>query len=206
VLFLVSLDKTNPYLSDPDVCLMLKFKEGDKASFEALMRKYFPRLLNFIYRYVSSREIAEDLTQEVFIRVYRSGPYYEPRAKFQTWVFTIARNLSLNELRRNKYQTVSLDEAVSSEDGEVRRQIEDPHSESPDFDMLRKEKVAAVKAAIGDLPESQRVAVLLRRYEQFSYEEIAQTMNVSVKAVKSLLSRAKESLRNTLTALEDKTG
>jgi RNA polymerase sigma-70 factor, ECF subfamily len=193
------LDNTNPYLADPDVCLMLEFQNGNKASFETLMRKYFPRLLNFIYRYVNDREIAEDITQEVFIRVYKSGPQYKPQSKFQTWVFTIARNLSLNELRRHRYKTVSLDETFSSDEGELKRQIEDPRSESPDEDILRREQASAVRAAIDDLPETQRVAVLLRRYEQFSYEEIAATMNVSVKAVKSLLSRAKEALKVKLT-------
>ncbi|MCK5013848.1 MAG: sigma-70 family RNA polymerase sigma factor [Candidatus Omnitrophica bacterium] len=199
--FLTLKDKSNSYLSDPDVCLMLEFQEGNKASFETLMHKYFPRLLNFIYRYVSSREAAQDLTQEVFIRVYKSGSGYKPQSKFQTWVFTIARNLSLNELRRNKHRTVSLDATFSSDDGEMRRQVEDPNSVSPDEDLLRREKAVAVKAAIDDLPENQRVAVLLRRYEQFSYEEIARTMNISPKAVKSLLSRARESLKTKLAHL-----
>lgn len=193
--FLISSNKPNPYLSDPDVRLMLEFQKGNKASFEALMRKYFPRLLNFIYRYVSSREMAEDLAQEVFIRVYKNGSSYKPQAKFQTWVFTIARNVSLNELRSKKHKAVSLDATFSSDDGVLKRQVEDPRSESPDEGILRGEKVAAVKLAIDNLPESQRVAVLLRRYEQFSYEEIAQTMNTSTKAVKSLLSRAKENLK-----------
>ena len=195
VFFLILSDKSNPHLCDPDVRLMLEFQKGNKASFETLMRKYFPRLLNFIYRHVSNRETAEDLVQEVFIRVYKSGSHYKPQSKFQTWVFTIARNLSLNELRRYKHKVVSIDATLSSDDGELKRQVEDPRSASPDEDMLRKEKAAAVKAAINNLPENQRVAVLLRRYEQFSYEDIARTMNVSVKAVKSLLSRAKESLR-----------
>ena len=196
--FFTLQDKSNPYLSDSDVRLMLEFQDGNKVSFETLMRKYFPRLVNFIFRYVNSREAAEDLTQEVFLRVYKSGSSYKPQSKFQTWVFTIARNLSLNELRRNKYKTVSLDATFSSDDGELKWQVEDPNSASPDDEVLRREKAAAVKAAIDGLPENQRVAVLLRRYEQFSYEEIAQTMNVSSKAVKSLLSRARESLKNKL--------
>ncbi|MCK5083475.1 MAG: sigma-70 family RNA polymerase sigma factor, partial [Candidatus Omnitrophica bacterium] len=118
--FLTLEDKSNPYLSDPDVRLMLEFQSGNKASFETLMRKYFPRLINFIYRYVSDREAAEDLAQEVFIRIYKSGSSYSPQSKLQTWIFTIARNLSLNELRRNKHRTVSLDATFSSGDGELR--------------------------------------------------------------------------------------
>jgi len=191
-------DKPNPYLADPDVCLMIEFQEGNKTAFEDLMHKYYSRLLNFIYRFVGSREIAEDLTQEVFMRVYKSAPSYRPQSKFQTWVFTIARNTSLNELRHNKKVTVSLDETFSSDQGEMKRQVKDPHGSNPGEELLHREKAAAVKAAINDLPENQRVAVLLRRYEQFSYEEIAQTMNTSVKAVKSLLSRAKENLKTKL--------
>lgn len=192
-------DAPNPYLDDPDVRLMLEFQKGSKASLEALMHKYYPRLLNFIYRFLGSREAAEDITQEVFVRVYKSASCYRPKAKFQTWVFTIARNLSLNELRRSKKACVSLEETFSSEDGEVKRQVEDLNGEDPDMELIRKEKAAAVKAAIHDLPENQRTAVILRRYEDFSYEEIARAMNVSVQAVKSLLSRAKENLKNKLT-------
>ncbi len=192
-------DKINPYLSDPDVRLMLEFQGGAKASFEALMRKYYPRLLNFIHRFVGQRAIAEDLTQEVFMKVYQAVSAYRPESKFQTWIYTIAKNISLNELRRNKKSTVSLDEPLSSQDGELKREVEDPSGVRPDEELLRQETVRAVRQAIHALPENQRMAVILRRYEQFSYEEIAQTMRISVKAVKSLLSRAKENLKNKLT-------
>jgi RNA polymerase sigma-70 factor (ECF subfamily) len=191
-------DETNPYLSDPDVRLMLEFQGGHQPSFETLMRKYFSRLLNFIYRYVGDRETAEDLTQEVFICVYKSGPRYQPQSKFQTWVFTIARNLSLNELRRHKHHIVSLDENVFSETERLKCQARDAHGTSLDQELLKEERKSAIRAAINDLPESQRVAVLLRRYEQFSYEEIARTMSISVKAVKSLLNRAKGNLKDRL--------
>ena len=193
--FLNSEEKPNPYLADPDVGLMLEFQKGNKASFEALIRKYFPRVVNFIFRFVGNRQAAEDLTQETFFRVYRSASKYEPRSKFQTWVFTIAKNLSLNELMRKKYPVVSLDETFSTADGELKRQVEDAHSERTDEQLLRAERAAAVKEALGFLPESQRIAVLLRRYEQFSYEEIAKTMGTSIKAVKSLLNRAKENMK-----------
>lgn len=195
-------DNPNPYLSDPDVRLMLEFQGGDKASFEALMHKYYPRLLNFIHRFVGRREIAEDLTQEVFIKVYQAACAYRPQSKFQTWIYTIAKNISLNELRRNRGSVVSLDEPFSSQEGELRRDVEDPSGARPDEDLLRQETMKAVRQAIHALPENQRMVVILRRYEQFSYEEIAQTMRVSVKAVKSLLSRAKENLKNKLTPAE----
>ncbi len=191
-------DKINPYLSDPDVCLMLEFQRGDQASFEALMHKYYPRLLNFIHRFVGQREIAEDLTQEVFMKVYQAVSAYRPQSKFQTWIYTIAKNISLNELRRNRGSVVSLDEPFSSQEGELKRDVEDPSGARPDEDLLRQETMRAVRQAIHALPENQRMAVILRRYEQFSYEEIAQTMRVSVEAVKSLLSRAKENLKEKL--------
>ena len=191
------------YLSDIDVQLMLEFKGGDKASFEALMTKYFPRVLNFIYRFVGNRELAEDLTQEVFIKVYHSAANYTPQAKFQTWLFTIAKNISLNEIRRHKGHTISLDETFETDGNEVKRQFEDTKMANPKEELLLKEKQEIIKEAIHSLPENQRMAVLLRRYDNFSYEEIAKTLNVSVKAVKSLLSRAKENLREKLAGWVD---
>lgn len=188
----------NPYLADPDVRLMLEFKQGEQASFEKLMHKYHPALLNFIYRFVGNPQTAEDLTQEVFLRVYDKASSYQPQSKFQTWIFTIAKHLSLNELRRSKKRGVSLDEPLVLEEGSAVRQVADEHSECPDEAVSRKETVAAVRAAIEALPENQRMAVILRRYEKFSYEDIARTMGLSVKAVKSLLSRAKENLKNKL--------
>jgi len=180
---------------DPDVFLMLEFQKGDKASFENLMRKYYKRVFNFIYRFVGSIEIAEDLTQEVFMKVYKKAPSYKPQAKFQTWLYTIAKNISLNELRKHKKKMISLEETIESDSGEIKRQFEDDTSENPFQRLENKELVAIIKKAINQLPENQRIAVLLHRYEQFSYEEIAQTMGCSVSAVKSLLSRAKENLK-----------
>jgi len=189
------------YTDDPDVRLMLEFQKGDQASFEKLMSKYYSRLLNFIYRYVGIREIAEDLTQEVFMKVYQNVNRYQAKAKFSTWAFTIARNVCLNELRRLKRKTVSLNETFDVGEDTVMRQVEDESLSLPHEEMAKQERAQSIKNAIATLPENQRVAVLLRRYENFSYEEIAQTMNTTVKAVKSLLSRAKVNLRNKLSYL-----
>jgi RNA polymerase sigma-70 factor (ECF subfamily) len=177
---------------------MIEFQEGNKKSFEELIRRYFPRLLNFINRYIGDRQRAEDLTQEVFIRVYKSAAKYKAQSKFQTWIFTIAKNLSVNELRRNKFKMLSLEQTLSTPGGEIRLQWQDSNAVGPDHEALFNERAIAVKSAIDSLPENQRVAVLLRRYENFSYEEIAMTMNVSAKAVKSLLSRAKVNLSSKL--------
>lgn len=195
-------DKPNPFLDDPDVRLMLEVQGGNKHSFDALMHKYYPRLFNFIFRFVGRREIAEDLTQEVFLKVYHTASRYRPKSKFQTWVYTIAKNISLNELRHHKRTVISLDEPFVSDDGPMERQMEDTAAPRADEQILREEAAAAVREAIDSLPQNQRMAVILRRYEQFSYEEIAQTIRLSVKAVKSLLSRAKESLKNKLTPAE----
>ncbi len=195
----------NPYISDGDVRLMLEFKEGNTASFEALMRKYFPRLLNFIHRYVGNREIAEELTQEVFIKVYQSVAYYEPRSQFKTWIYTIAKNMSLNELRRHKNLTVSLDEPLESSEDSLpgfARQIEDERLTRPDQEMIQKDMARVVKEAVHSLPQNQRIAIVLARYDKFSYAEIAKTMSLSVAAVKSLLSRAKENLRDKLKSFD----
>ena len=193
--------KSRDYLSDPDVQLMLEVKEGNKNAFEQLMQKYYPRILNFIYRFTGDKANAEDLTQEVFMRVYNSAARYKARSKFQTWLYTIAKNVGLNELRRSKNPTLSLDEMFDAGKKEIKREIKDPHGFSPDEEIIQLEKIAKIRATINDLPEKQRIAVILKRYEGFSYAEIAATLNVSDKAVKSLLSRAKENLKNRLANL-----
>ena len=195
--------KQNRYLSDPDVQLMLKFRSGSKFAFETLMQNYYPRVLNFIYRFIADRESAEDLTQEVFLRVYRNASRYKPKAQFKTWLYTIAKNICLNELRKNKDLVTSLDVATISGNEEVQMQVADPKSIGQDTKLIRKEKALVIRKAINDLPENQRLAVILRRYDDFSYAEIAETLGVSDKAVKSLLSRAKVNLKHRLSGLVD---
>ena len=193
--------KPNPYLSDPDVQLMLAFQNGSRSAFETLMENYYSRVLNFIYRFVANKEIAEELTQEVFLRVFKFGPRYKPKSKFQTWLYTIAKNLCLNELRKNKDHITSLDEPASIGNEALQKQIDNPGSSGADVELIRKEKAMAIRQAINDLPDNQRLAVILRRYDSFSYAEIAETLGVSDKAVKSLLSRAKVNLRRRLSGL-----
>ena len=199
--FITPPQKENPYLTDPDVLLMLEFLKGDKSSFEKLMERNYKRVLNFIYRFVGNSELAEDLTQEVFIKVYKSALSYRPQAKFQTWLFQIAKNTSLNEIRRPKGQTISLDATLATEDGEIKRQVSSGVSFLASEELSQKETAEMVKQAIDGLPANQRIAVILRRFEDFSYEDIAKTMNCSVMAVKSLLSRAKENLKERLSPL-----
>lgn len=174
---------------------MLAFKKGDKAAFETLMQTYYPRILNFVYRFCGSRTVAEDLTQEVFMRIYKSAAVYKPRSRLQTWIYTIAKNVSLNELRRRKDFVISLDEQLNSDDSRPNRALQAPHTSLPDSELIQKERIFAIRAAIKKLPPNQRMAVILRRYDDFSYAQIAGTLNVSQKAVKSLLNRAKENLK-----------
>lgn len=181
---------------DPDAELMLKFKEGDVSCFGKLLDKYERPLLNMIYRLIGDRREAEELTQEVFLRVYKSASGYEALAKFSTWLYRIATNLCLNELRKKgKVQIESLDVPILTEEGEINREIENGGRASPAELMEQKERQSIVREAINSLPENQRAAVILNRYEELSYEEIAHCLNLSVSAVKSLLHRAKESLK-----------
>lgn len=168
------------------------------------MIKYYPRALNFISRYGILRETAEDITQEVFLKVYHSAAQYCPRAKFQTWLFTMIRNAALNSLRDQCKNAFSLDEEMPSDDGGMKRQLAHPNQKNAQEELIDQERAEIIQAAINGLPENQRWAVLLKRYDNMSYEEIAQTMNCSVMAVKSLLSRAKESLASALAKLNKK--
>jgi RNA polymerase sigma-70 factor, ECF subfamily len=189
--------------ADHGVILMQKFQQGDQNAFDILLGIYYPQVFRFIFRIVQSREMAEDLSQETFLRVFHSAKSYQPKAKFQTWLYTIAKNLALNEIRRRKQTAFSLDEDWESKDGKVQKQIADKTAVNPGAEIVNQERADLIRAAINGLPEHQRVAVLLKRYENFSYEEIAQTLKCSVSAVKSLLSRAKENLKESLSDLLD---
>jgi len=143
-----TLSSQESYEDDPDVQLMLQFQAGDKACFEKLMVKYYPRILNFIYRFLPIREVSEDIAQEVFMRVYKSVQSYRPKAKFNTWLFTIAKNLSFNELRKNKKFAASLDAPISTSEGSFTPQFEDKKAINPSAHLLQNELSQVVKAAI----------------------------------------------------------
>ena len=189
-MFFLLIDEGNIYLSDPDVGLMLHFQKGNYESFEQLMDKHYKSVLNFIYRIIGNIEQAEELTQEVFIKIYDQGKKYRPQATFKTWLYVIAKNLSLNEIRKNKY----LDTRVIIDDTEVDPAVQN----QPDELASQQELADAVRVAIQQLPETQRLAVVLRRYEDLSYAEIATQLRTTEKAVKSLLHRAMTSLEKKL--------
>lgn len=183
-----------------DVQLMLEAKAGDNTSFELLLQRYRTPLVNFLSRMVRDRATAEDLSQEVFIRVYRARGTYAPSAKFTTWLFRIATNLALNRIRDTRYHQleVSLD-APAEEDGHV---MELPARElRVDQLMVERDRAAMIRKAVEGLPEKQRIAVLLHKYEEMDYAEIAMVLECSDAALKSLLFRAYETLRVQLAPL-----
>jgi RNA polymerase sigma-70 factor (ECF subfamily) len=188
-----------------DVQLMLDVKAGDDSSFELLLRKYRTPLVNFLYRMVRNSATAEDLAQEVFLRVYRARKDYAPSAKFTTWMFRIATNLALNSRRDGRYQQleVSIDQPAGASE------TEQPAFEIPDRqpgierELIARDRAARIRQAVESLPEKQRAAVLLHKYQEMDYDEIARILQCSESALKSLLFRAYETLRVELASLAE---
>jgi RNA polymerase sigma-70 factor (ECF subfamily) len=185
-----------------DVQLMLDVKAGDDASFDLLLQKYRTPLVNFLYRMVRDTATAEDLAQEVFLRVYRARKQYSPSAKFTTWLFRIATNLALNSVRDNRHRQkdVSIDAASSPDEDAAPMQLPAPEMRI-DEHMIQRDRADYIRKVISELPEKQRVAVLLHKYEEMDYAEIARILECSESALKSLLFRAYETLRVQLAPL-----
>lgn len=179
-----------------DAELMLRVRDGDQASFGLLLERHRGPVIHFLYRMVQNQAVAEELAQEVFLRVYRSRGTYEPTAKFTTWLFRIATHLALNSIRdgRNEKQQESLDQVTS--DGAT-RQVAD-RGRTVEQELVYQARLGEVRQAIECLPAKQRAAVLMHKYEELEYSEIANVLNCSESAVKSLLFRAYESLRTRL--------
>jgi RNA polymerase sigma-70 factor (ECF subfamily) len=178
---------------DLDTELMVRVKEGDGASFGVLLEKHRSPVVHFLYRMVQNHAVAEELAQEVFLRVYRSRGTYEPTAKFTTWLFRIATHLALNALRDGKNERLQERLDDDSSDMPV-RQVSD-HRPSVEQRMVYQAKLDEVRRAIAALPEKQRAAVLMHKYEEMEYTQIAKVLSCSESAVKSLLFRAYETLR-----------
>jgi RNA polymerase sigma-70 factor (ECF subfamily) len=178
---------------DYDAELMLRVKEGDGASFGVLLDKHRLSVVHFLLRMVQNQAVAEELGQEVFLRVYRSRSTYEPTAKFTTWLFRIATHLALNSLRdgKNERSQERLDD--DSSDLPV-RQVSD-NRPSVEQAMVHQARLDEVRRAVAGLPEKQRAAVLMHKYEEMEYSQIAKVLSCSESAVKSLLFRAYETLR-----------
>lgn len=187
--------------TDPDVALMLRVKEDDPVAYEALLKTYQPRLLRVLRHIVGSESVAEDLVQDVFLRVWRARKNYTPKAKFSTWVFHIAHNVASNSLRDRKrkkeFQVASID-ANNSAAFSLEQLAMASTGAMPVRKLDKTERAEMVRIAVEALNERQRMALLLCKFEGLSYQEIASTMELSVQAVKSLLSRARVNLKNLL--------
>ncbi len=178
---------------DYDAELMLRVKEGDGASFGVLLDKHRLSVVHFLYRMIQNHAVAEELAQEVFLRVYRSRSTYEATAKFTTWLFRIATHLALNSLRDGKNER--LQEHLDDDTHEMpARQVSDSRPSVEQF-MVYEARLNEVRLAVASLPEKQRVAVLMHKYEEMEYSQIARVLSCSESAVKSLLFRAYETLR-----------
>lgn len=184
---------------DIDFKLMEKTAQGDLNAFKMIVEKYQDSIMNTIYRYIGDRFQAEDLTQEVFLRVFKSAKKYKPKAKFSTWLYRITVNLCLNYNRdKKKNPVISLSSHSKDDDREILEKVPASEEYRPDIILLKKERNAIIKKTIYSLPEKQRMAVILQRFEDLSYKEISKVMGCSVSAVESLLFRAKENLRKKL--------
>ena len=195
----VSETSVYPYeLLDPDVRLMLQVRDDDAAAFEELVMRYQNRVVAILAHLTRRHEQAEDLAQEVFLRVYRARKRYTPDAKFSTWLFTIANNIALNAKRSSaRRREVTLGASAGDDDGPsaLDQMALEASGLMPARQLDKAERAQMVRLAIAALPERQRVALLLSKFENMSYVDIAATMDMSVQATKSLLSRARENLR-----------
>jgi len=178
---------------ETDLELVQKSAEGDEDAFERLVHRYEDTVYNTVYRYVGDAEEAEDLAQEVFLKIWRRAGTFAGHSKFSTWLYRVAVNQCLNH-RRKKGITGPL--------GQI--EAEDPKAVSLEEEMVRKREVEAVRQAIDSLPGRQRLALILAKYEDRSYSEIAEIMGVSVSSVESLIHRARTTLRNNLSHLRQK--
>ncbi len=189
---------------EQDVIWMMRVRSGDRTAFAELVECHQQRVVGTVARMLGADATeAEDIGQQVFLRIWKSAGRYEPTAKFTTWLYTITRNLVFNELRRRKHRPVtSFDAEPPAGDtmggGDFASRLEDTRASAPDTALLQTELQEAIAAAIAHLPEAQRMAIILRRYEELSYEEIAHVLRLTVPAVKSLLFRARVLLRERL--------
>ena len=179
-----------------DAELMLRVRDGDPASFALLLERHRAPVIHFLYRMVQNQAVAEELAQDVFLRVYRSRESYEPTARFTTWLFRIATHLGLNHLRDGRHEKGS--ERIDDDPryGLV-RQLPD-RQPNVEHRLLRDGRLREVRQAIETLPAKQKAAVLMHKYQELEYTQIASALSCSESAVKSLLFRAYETLRSRL--------
>lgn len=187
-----------PMSSDPDSRDMLAVKEGDRRAFERLFSKYATPLHRFVFRFVGNGAVAEELVQEIFFKIYRAAPKYEPKSRFSTYLYRVATNHCLNEVRKASYKERfdSLDQ--ESEGNQTGMDLPDIDQPSADQALTGQRLARVLQRALMELPENQRAALLLHRLDALSYQEIAETLDLSIGAVKSLIHRAKTTLQRHL--------
>jgi RNA polymerase sigma-70 factor (ECF subfamily) len=187
-------------LRDPDIRLMLRVRSEDPDAFAEIVDRYQHRVVGIMHHLLGNREEAEDLAQEVFLRIYRNRLKYSPTAKFSTWLFTIANNLALNVLRsRQRKPTVPLPVQESGPLGpRPQEQLAVAQAPTPAHGLKQRELAEVIRRALDTLNDRQRMAVVLNKFEEMNYAEIASVMGLTSKAVKSLLSRARGRLREAL--------
>jgi RNA polymerase sigma-70 factor (ECF subfamily) len=193
----LAVNATEPL--DGDAELMVRAKAGDSSAFEILVAKFRRPLVGFFYRMVHDADIAEELTQEAFLRAYRSRDTYVARAKFSTWLYRIATNLAINHARDNGQERAKVVVRLDDKDDETGQTV-DVADQRPSAEqaILKRERLAAIRRHVDALPERQRLAVLMHKYQGLDYREIGETLNLSESATKSLLFRAYETLREKL--------
>lgn len=192
----------DPHEEDPGARLMLAYQGGDEAAFDELVERYSGQVYALLTRFLGTRERREDLVQEVFLRVIRARERYRPTARFSTWLYRIVFNLSVNETQRAGAKELRSIEALGQgrSGGAVESpfELEDGSVPDPSDGLERDDVVQAVRRAIAALPETQRMALVLAKYHDMPYAEIADVLDSTEKAVKSLIHRARETLRETL--------
>jgi RNA polymerase sigma-70 factor, ECF subfamily len=184
-------------LSDADI--MLRVKAGDQSAFEYLVQKYRRPIVSFMYRMARNAAAAEDLAQEVFLRVYRSRETYEASAKFTTWLYRIATNLAVNHARDTRHERPEVQVSLDEPDDETGTTLEVPDASlNAEQTIMRRERMMAIRRKVEALPEQQKLAVIMHKYQQMDYKQIAEVLKKSESATKSLLFRAYETLREQL--------
>jgi len=185
--------------SQSDADIMLRVKVGDQSAFEYLVQKYRRPMVSFMYRMARNSAVAEDLAQEVFLRVYRSRETYEASAKFSTWLYRIATNLAVNHARDTRHERPEVQVSLDEPDEDTGTTLELPDASlNAEQQMVRRERLLAIRRKVEALPEQQRLAVIMHKYQQMDYKQIADVLKKSESATKSLLFRAYETLREQL--------
>lgn len=192
-------DLSVPLQGLTDVEIMLRVKAGDDAAFNLLVEKFRRPMVSFMYRMTHNAATAEELAQEVFLRVYRSRASYAANAKFTTWLYRIATNLGVNYARDTRHERPAVTVNIDESDEETGLSVDVPDlSLNAEQDILRRERLAAIKRHVQSLPERQRMAVFMHKYQNMDYKQIAEILHLSESATKSLLFRAYETLRDKL--------